>query len=118
MAVPFVGLPGNPAAAFITFVHVARPMIAALAGARVEAPPSLRARATFSYRKKAGRREYVRIRIETGPDGESVAHKHEVEGARILTSLTETSGLAELDEAATSVAPGDSVKYLPYELLF
>jgi molybdopterin molybdotransferase len=116
--VPFVGLPGNPAAAFITFVHVARPMLAALAGATVEAPPSPRARAAFSYRKKAGRREYVRVRIEAGPDGEPVAHKHGVEGAGILTSLTETSGLAELDEAVTSVAPGDSVKYLPYELLF
>jgi len=116
--VPFVGLPGNPAAAFITFVHVARPMLAALAGATVEAPPSPRARAAFSYRKKAGRREYVRVRIEAGPDGEPVAHKHGVEGAGILTSLTETSGLAELDEAVTSVAPGDSIKYLPYELLF
>jgi molybdopterin molybdotransferase len=116
--VPFVGLPGNPAAAFITFVHVARPMIAALAGAQVEAPPSLRARAAFRYRKKAGRREYVRVRIESGADGEPVAHKHGVEGAGILTSLTETSGLAELEEAVTSVAPGDSVKYLPYEMLF
>lgn len=116
--VPFVGLPGNPAAAFITFVHVARPMLAALAGAPVEPPPSLRARAAFSYRKKAARREYVRVRIEPGPNGEPVAHKHGVEGAGILTSLTETSGLAELEEAVTSVAPGDSVKYLPYELLF
>jgi molybdopterin molybdotransferase len=116
--VPFVGLPGNPAAAFITFVHVARPMIAALAGAAVEAPPSLRARAAFSYRKKAGRREYVRVRIESGRDGEPAAHKHGVEGAGILTSLTETSGLAELPESVTNVAPGDSVNYLPYELLF
>ena len=116
--VPFVGLPGNPAAAFITFVHVARPMISALAGAPVEAPPSLRARAAFSYRKKAGRREYVRVRIESGADGEPTAHKHGVEGAGILTSLTQTSGLAELEEAVTAVAPGDSVRYLPYELLF
>jgi molybdopterin molybdotransferase len=116
--VPFVGLPGNPAAAFITFVHVARPMIAALSGAAVEAPATLRVRAAFSYRKKAGRREYVRVRIEPGADGEPMAHKHGVEGAGILTSLTETSGLAELAEAVTAVAPGDSVNYLPYELLF
>jgi molybdopterin molybdotransferase len=116
--VPFVGLPGNPAAAFITFVHVARPMLEALAGAPVEPPPSLRARAAFSYRKKAGRREYVRVRIEPGPNAEPTAHKHGVEGAGILTSLTETSGLAELEEAVTSVGPGDSVRYLPYELLY
>ncbi len=116
--VPFVGLPGNPAAAFITFVHVARPLIAALGGAPVEPPVTLRVRAGFHYRKKAGRREYVRVRIEQDPDGEPIAYKHGVEGAGILTSLTQTSGLAELAEATTSVAPGDTVNYLPYEVLF
>jgi molybdopterin molybdotransferase len=115
--VPFVGLPGNPAAAFITFVHIARPLIAALSGAPVEAPTTLRVRAAFSYRKKAGRREYVRVRLLPGPDSEPQAHKHGVDGAGILTSLTETVGLIELAEAITAVAPGDIVNYLPYELL-
>ena len=115
--VPFVGLPGNPVAAFITFVHVARPLIAALAGALIEAPPMMRVRAAFNYRKKAGRREYVRVRIETGPEGQPEAHKHGVEGAGILTSLTETNGLAELPEPVTGVRPGDMVNYLPYEML-
>lgn len=113
--VPFVGLPGNPVAAFITFAHVARPLIAALGGALVEAPPTLPVRAEFDYRKKAGRREYVRVRLSPGPDGEPRARKHDVDGAGILTSLTETSGIAELGEAVTRVTPGDSVSYLPYE---
>ena len=55
-SVPFIGLPGNPVAAFITFVHIARPLIAALGGAAVQAPVALRVEAAFSYRKKAGRR--------------------------------------------------------------
>jgi molybdopterin molybdotransferase len=113
--VPFVGLPGNPVAAFITFAHVARALIAALGGAPVEAPPTLRVRAEFSYRKKTGRREYVRVRLSSGPDGEPRAHKHGVDGAGILTSLTETSGIVELGESVTEVTPGDSVGYLPYE---
>jgi molybdopterin molybdotransferase len=114
---PFVGLPGNPVAAFITFVHIARPLIGALAGARVEPPARFAVRAAFSYRKKAGRREYVRVQIERGDDGLLVAHKHPVEGAGILTSLTETAGLVELPETVTRVTPGDTVLYLPYELL-
>jgi molybdopterin molybdotransferase len=114
---PFVGLPGNPVAAFITFVHVARPLIAALSGARVEPVARFPVRSEFSYRKKAGRREYVRVRIEQGGDGFLTAHKHPVEGAGILTSLTETAGLVELPEPVTRVAPGDTVFYLPYELL-
>ncbi len=114
---PFVGLPGNPVAAFITFVHVARPVVGALAGACVEPPVRFAVRAAFSYRKKAGRREYVRVRIEPADDGSLAAHKHPVEGAGILTSLTETAGLVELPEPVTRVAPGDTVLYLPYELL-
>ncbi len=115
--VPFAGLPGNPVAAFVTFASIARPLIAALSGAAVEAPPTFPAHAAFSYRKKAGRREYVRVRVIPGPDGMPQAHKHGVEGAGILTSLTETSGLAELAEPVTNVAPGDRVGYLPYESL-
>ena len=30
---PFIGLPGNPVASFVTFVHVVRPTVLALAGA-------------------------------------------------------------------------------------
>jgi molybdopterin molybdotransferase len=115
--VPFLGLPGNPVAAFITFVHVARPLIAAIGGASAQVPVTLRVAAAFSYRKKAGRREYVRVRLTRGDDGGLLAHKHGVEGAGILTSLTETTGLVELAEHITSVASGDSVDYLPYELL-
>jgi molybdopterin molybdotransferase len=113
--VPFVGLPGNPVAAFITFAYVARPLIAALGGAPVEAPATLPVRAAFSYRKKAGRREYVRVRLSSGPGGETRAHKHNVDGAGILTSLTETGGIVELSELVTEVSPGDGVGYLPYE---
>jgi molybdopterin molybdotransferase len=113
--VPFVGLPGNPVAAFVTFAYVARPLIDALGGAPVEAPPTMRVRAEFSYRKKTGRREYVRVRVSPGLDGEPRAHKYAVDGAGILMSLTETSGIVELTELVTDVSPGDSVGYLPYQ---
>ncbi len=114
--VPFVGLPGNPVAAFVTFARLVRPLLAVLAGG-VHAPIALRVQSAFDYRKKAGRREYVRVRLLPGPDGIARAHKHPVEGAGILTSLTETDGLAELAEDVTEVAPGDGVGYLPYETL-
>lgn len=116
--VPFMGLPGNPVAAFVTFAQLARPMLAALAGSRFEPPPTLRLPAAFAYRKKAGRREYVRARLLPNPDGMMAAHKHEVDGAGILTSLTETDGLVELPDNVTQVAPGDIVAFMPYALLF
>ncbi len=115
--VPFMGLPGNPVAAFVTFVRIARPLIAALSGAPAQPQIGFPVQAAFGYRKKAGRREYVRVRLLPGPNGALQAHKHPVEGAGILTSLTETEGLAELTEPATAVVPGDIIEFLPYESL-
>ena len=116
--VPFMGLPGNPVAAFVTFAQLACPMIAALAGTRFQPPAALQVPAAFAYRKKAGLREYVRARLLPGPDGVPMAHKHGVDGSAILTSLTETDGLVELAEGATQVSPGNIVAFLPYRLLF
>ncbi len=113
--VPFMGLPGNPVAAFVTFVRVAHPLMAALGGAAMRPLPGYPAVAAFGYRKKAGRREYVRVRAVPQQDGSLHLHKHPVDGAGILTSLTKTDGLAELAEDVLSVVPGTTVLYLPYE---
>lgn len=110
----FMGLPGNPVAAFVTFVQVARPLLAALGGAAAEPALAYPAVAGFGYRKKTGRREYVRVRVTPGPDGTLHAHKHPVDGAGILTSLTATDGLVELPEDLTGVVPGTVVRFLPY----
>jgi molybdopterin molybdotransferase len=114
--VPFVGLPGNPVAVFVTFAHVARPLIARLSGETWRRPIAYPVRAGFAYKKKEGRREYVRVRL-VAEEGALVAHKHPREGAGVITSLTETDGLVELPETATRLAPGQSVAFLPYEAL-
>ncbi len=114
--VPFVGLPGNPVAVFVTFAHVARPLIARLAGETWRRPLAYTVRSGFAYRKKEGRREYVRVRLMPGEAG-LVAQKHPREGAGVITSLTETDGLVELPEATTRLAPGESVAFLPYDAL-
>ncbi|MFL5208666.1 MAG: gephyrin-like molybdotransferase Glp [Microvirga sp.] len=114
---PFIGLPGNPVAAFVTFAHVARAVIARLTGERLARPRAYPVLAGFAYRKKEGRREYVRVRIEEGDDGALVARKHPREGAGVITSLTETDGLIELPEPVTRVEPGEVLRFLPYDLL-
>jgi len=114
---PLIGLPGNPVAAFVTFSYVVRPLIAALAGGTPPSRITLPVRAGFRYRKKPGRREYLRVRLTPTADGELVAQKHPQDGAGILSSLTETDGLAELAAPVTLVVPGDFVGYLPYAVL-
>ena len=113
----FVGLPGNPVAVFVTFVRVVRPLLLRLAGALPEAPFAMPARATFSYKKRKGRREYVRVALRLAADGTVEAVKHAQDGAGVLTSLTETDGLAELEEDVTAIEPGATVRFLSYASL-
>ena len=113
----FVGLPGNPVAVFVTFVRVVRPLLLRLAGALPEPLIALPARAAFSYKKRKGRREYVRVKLREAADGAVEAIKHAQDGAGVLTSLTETDGLAELNEDVTRLEPGATVGFLPYPSL-
>jgi molybdopterin molybdotransferase len=113
----FVGLPGNPVAVFVTFVRVVRPLLLRLAGALPEPIIALPVRLAFPYRKKQGRREYVRVTLRRAADGNFEAAKYPQDGAGILTSLTETDGLAELTEELTSVEAGATVGFLPYAAL-
>lgn len=114
---PFIGLPGNPVASFVTFTHIARPAIAALAGMLLGPSVAIPLRAAFSYRKKEGRREYVRASLRKAEDGTPEAVKFPREGAGLLSSLVETDGLVELGEKTTAVAPGETVAFLPYSTL-
>jgi molybdopterin molybdotransferase len=113
--VPLAGLPGNPVAAFITFALVVRPLIARLAGETLERPVNFPVRSAFAYRKKPGRREYVRVRLTLAADGAMEAHKHARDGAGILTPLTTTHGLVEAPETVTANASGDTVGFLSYD---
>jgi len=113
----FVGLPGNPVAVFVTFVRVVRPLLLRLAGALPEPLIAMPARAAFAYKKRKGRREYVRVALRQAADGAIEAFKHPQDGAGVITSLTETDGLAELTEEITNVEPGATIGFLSYALL-
>ena len=113
----FVGLPGNPVAVFVTFARVVRPLILRLAGAEPSPLLPLPVRAAFAYRKRKGRREYVRVALKSAADGGIEAFKHAQDGAGVLTSLTETDGLIELLEDVTAVEPGATVGFLSYAAL-
>ncbi len=116
--VPFAGLPGNPVAVFVTFCHVVRPLLARLAGMELEKLIRMPVLAAFAYRKRPGRREYVRVSLRNGTHGVVEAVKHPREGAGILTSLTETHGLVELEEEVLTVSEGDRVSFLPYSAMW
>jgi molybdopterin molybdotransferase len=110
---PLVGLPGNPVAAVIAFLHLARPLILRLAGAEAEALPRFGGVAGFHHVKKPGRREFLRVAMRDG-----VAEKFPREGSALLTSLTQSDAFAELPEALEEVRPGDALRLLPFAGIF
>jgi len=114
---PLIGLPGNPVASFVTFVHVVRPTVLALSGAMLQSLVPLPVRAAFTYRKKIGRREYVRVNLRKAGDGVLEAIKFPREGAGLLSSLVDTDGLVELGEEVTQVVPRQMVGFLGYASL-
>jgi molybdopterin molybdotransferase len=117
MDAAFVGLPGNPAAVYVTFARVVRPLLLKLAGAERSVLLPMPVRAAFDYKKKAGRREYVRVKLSRAADGAIEVIKHAQEGAGIITSLTETDGVVELPEQTTRVEPGATVGFISYAAL-
>lgn len=115
---PFVGLPGNPVAAYVTLLFLVRPLLARLGGARYVRPTGIPVRSAFGYHKKAGRREFVRVSLRRRDDGALEAVKFPRDGAGILTSLTESDGLAELADDVTVLAEGDTIEVHPHGLLW
>jgi len=115
--VPFFGLPGNPVAAMLTFCFFARPLLQRLNGATPRQPRSFPVTAGFSYKKKADRREWVRVSLQDDGNGGWRAEKYAVDGAGVITSLTRTDGLIELPEDLLRLEPGERARFYPYDAL-
>ena len=115
--VPLIGLPGNPVAAALTFAVLARPLILRLAGAEAAPPLLFPVLAGFSYRKKAGRREYLRASL-VRENGNAVARRYPKDGAGILSSIVQSDGFVVLGEETSDVAPGAAVDFLPFTEVF
>ncbi len=112
--VPFLGLPGNPVAVMVTFMRFARPAILMMSGCHDYAPMTFPVRASFGYKKKLNRREWLRVTLFTDDDGAPAVRKFPRDGAGILTSMVAADGLVELPEDLADVEPGSMVEFLPF----
>ena len=109
----FIGLPGNPVSAFVTFLFAVRPVLLRLQGATELAPRPIAMRADFAWPRADRRREFLRVRRNA--DGGLDLFSNQ--GSAVLTSTTWADGLID-NPGGMTIAPGDSVRYLPFaELL-
>ena len=107
---PVFGLPGNPVAAFVCALIFVRPALSVLAGGEWLEPLAMSVPAAFSKRKKPGRNEYLRARLNE--DGH--AEVFPSEGSGRISGLSWATGLVALGPEAREISSGDLVRFLPY----
>ena len=108
---PVFGLPGNPVAAFVCALIFVRPALSKMSGAGWHAPKGMNLPAGFAKSKKDGRREYLRAR--RNPDDTVEVFKSE--GSGRISGLSWANGIVELPDPAMTIAPGDPVRFIPFE---
>ncbi|MFO1088976.1 MAG: gephyrin-like molybdotransferase Glp [Hyphomicrobiales bacterium] len=110
----YFGLPGNPVAAFVTFLLYAQPMLAILQGADWRPPRRYPLPAAFSVpARKTGRREFWRGSLVDTAEGLRVK-KFERDGSGLISGLSQSDGLIDIPEARGPVLEGDLVDFIPY----
>lgn len=103
------GLPGNPGAVMISFEEYVRPFIKKLSGWQDYWPQEVEAVLTVPYRKKRGRLNFVRVRLEQ-VEGTWRATPAGQQESGIISSLAETDGLALIPAEADFLPEGARVR--------
>ena len=110
----FIGLPGNPVAAFVTCLMMVRPFVMRLQGIAQVAPRILNLPCASAWNKPDGARlEFLRGRINEA----GAIELYRNQGSAVATSLCWSDGLI-LNPPGNCIAAGDTVHFISFaELL-
>jgi molybdopterin molybdotransferase len=108
----FIGLPGNPVSAFVTFCLFVRPFLLKRMGAADVRYRAFAVQADFAWMKAGVRREFLRAQLQ--PSGKLALFPNQSSG--VLTSCAWADGLIDL-EIGQTVQPGDWVRFIPFSEL-
>ncbi len=109
----FIGLPGNPVSAMVTFMIMVRPFVLRLQGVADVTPRSFDLRADFDWPRPDVRAEFLRARMNDSGGVDLYPNQ----GSGVVTSLCWGDGLI-MNPPAQAIRPGDRVRFVPYaELL-
>ncbi|MCO3276172.1 molybdopterin molybdotransferase MoeA [Pseudomonas aeruginosa] len=109
---PWLGLPGNPAAALVTALLVARPFLLRQQGLFDVVPRPLALPAAFDWPQPRARRQYLRARL----DERGRVEIHPQQGSAMLLAASWADGLAVIERGAT-LGVGDAIDFLPFSAL-
>jgi molybdopterin molybdotransferase len=102
---PVFAVPGDPVGALVTFEVFVRPALRRMLGADTLGRPHVSAVSTRAFASPAGRRQFVRVRVERSADRWVVTPTGGPD-ADLLTGLASANGLAIVPEDTTEVAEG------------
>lgn len=111
--IPVFGLPGNPVSALVTFEILVRPVLRAMLGRRRLFPVVERAVAGEDVRSPPGLVRFLRVRVETGSDGERRAYLTGPQGSGILTSVAAADALLVVPLETKLIPAGSVVRLVP-----
>ncbi len=103
----FIGLPGNPVSAFVTFLLAVRPVLLHLQGAPARAPVAMSLRADFDWPQPDKRREFLRARRNDSGGLDLFPNQ----SSGVLTSTVWGDGLVD-NPSKTVIRQGDTVQFL------
>jgi len=104
----FIGLPGNPVSAFVTFCLFVRPFLLKRMGVRDVLYRAFPVKADFAWTRPGVRREFLRARMQE--NGRAAIYPNQSSG--VLTSCAWADGLVDI-EIGQTVQPGDWVRFIP-----
>jgi molybdopterin molybdotransferase len=110
----YVGLPGNPFAAFMTYFLIARPIIDKCAGLRGAAARTIPAVCGFTRRRRLWRREYLPVKTEGfDTNGRPLLTLLGSGSSAALLPMAQADGLAIIEAGEGSMQAGESIFYIP-----
>ncbi len=108
----FIGLPGNPVSAIVTFLIMVRPFVLRLQGVADVTPRGYTLRADFDWLRPDARAEFLRGRMNE----QGGVDLYPNQGAGVVTSLCWGDGLV-MNQPGLAINKGDSVRFVPYSEL-
>jgi len=109
----FMGLPGNPASAVVTFLLFVAPAIRTLAGGHAPAPIEVDAMLDVAIEPSATRTDFQRGRYSQQRDGLHVAPTGS-QGSNRIGSFRDANCLIKLEPGVNVRASGERVSILPF----
>ena len=110
----FIGFPGNPVAAVVTFLMLVTTFIKKLSGNVNYSNEPDYLKCDFSMKKKKNRVEWLRGNF-ISKNKKKIVRKFHTTGSGIISSLSKSNGIIQIDEEVEKINRGNILKFYRYQ---